>query len=84
MYNERELTRNERDLAYKIRNSFDDHFVRLQVASEVAGIAEDTRDRAWAYLDGHSQQAWDSMHFPRYKFFAEAVDPMWDQFSRSV
>lgn len=79
-YCERILTREEITLAQEIRDEVD-RTKRLYLVQRVCEVAEDLRDKA-NEASGFDRKVWDSLHFPRYRFFDVALpNEGWAQFA---
>ena len=94
-YKERELSRAEIRLASMIREHVP-RSDRLEIVQQIAHVAEDLRDRVNEALyaapliapmvqnqaEEIRKRAWDSLHFPRYRFFDAAIpDAGWGVFT---
>jgi hypothetical protein len=86
-YCERELTQDERHLAGILRETIADNFERLHAAQSVCHVAENLRDLAnstVANVPVIREDVWNSLHFPRYRFFDAAMPNQgWAQFAES-
>lgn len=87
-YKERALTREEYLFAMYVRD-FVPRKIRLEFCQRVADVAEDMRERATATIEEAPQQheeirkrVWDTLAFPRYRFFDVAIpNEGWAQFA---